>query len=49
MGCLPYFAVTGIHTILPLDIAKATYLVPPLTSTLLTTDLIASQAIALQK
>ena len=49
MGCLPYFAVTGIHTILPLDIAKATYLVPPPTSTLLTTDLIASQAIALQK
>ena len=49
MGCSPYFAVTGTHPILPLDIPKATYLLLPLTSTLSTTDLIASWAIALQK
>jgi hypothetical protein len=49
MGCSPYFAVTGTHPILPLDIAEATYLVPPPTSILSKTDLIASQAIALQK
>jgi len=49
MGCSPYFAVTGAHPILPLDIAEATYLLPPLTSILSTTDLIAIRAIALQK
>ena len=49
MGCSPYFAATGTHPILPLDIAEATYLLPPPTSTLSTTDLIASRAIALQK
>ena len=49
MGCSPYFAVTSTHPILPLDIAEATYLVLPPTSTLSTTDLIASRAIALQK
>ena len=49
MGCSPYFAATGTHPILPLDIAKATYLLPPPTSTLSTTDLIAIRAIALQK
>jgi hypothetical protein len=49
MGCSPYFAATGTHPILPLDIAEATYLLPPPTSTLSTTDLIVSRAIALQK
>jgi len=49
MGCSPYFAVTGTHPILPLDIAEATYLVPPPDSPLSTTDLIAARAIALQK
>jgi Integrase zinc binding domain/RNase H-like domain found in reverse transcriptase len=49
MGCSPYFAVTGSHPILPLDIAEATYLLPPPTSTMTTTDLIAVRAIALQK
>ena len=49
MGCSPYFAVTGAHPILPLDIAEATYLLPPPTSILSTTDLIAIRAIALQK
>jgi hypothetical protein len=49
MGCSPYFAVTGTHPILPLDISEATYLLPPPTTTMTTTDLIATRAIALQK
>ncbi|ETW80784.1 hypothetical protein HETIRDRAFT_452290 [Heterobasidion irregulare TC 32-1] len=40
---------TGTHPLLPLDIAKATYHLPPPTTTLSTTDLIARRAIALQK
>ena len=28
MGCSPYFAATGTHPILPLDITEATYLIP---------------------
>ncbi|PCH37005.1 hypothetical protein WOLCODRAFT_36627, partial [Wolfiporia cocos MD-104 SS10] len=49
MGCSPYFAVTGTHPILPLDLTEATYLMPALTSALSTTDLIAQRAAALQK
>src|SRR6266852_1535717 len=49
MGCSPYFAATGTHPILPFDIGEATYLVPPPTNVLSTTDLIAFRAIALQK
>jgi hypothetical protein len=49
MGCSPYFAVTGAHPILPFDIAEATYLQPPPTSVMSTTDLISRHAIALQK
>ena len=49
MGCSPYFAVTGAHPILPLDVVEATYLVPPPTGIIDTMDLIAARAIALQK
>lgn len=49
MGCSPYFAATGTHPILPIDIAEANYLLPPPTSTMTTTDLIARRAITLQK
>jgi len=49
MGCSPYFAVTGTHPILPLDIAEATYLLPPPSTPLSTTELIVTRAIALQK
>ena len=49
MGCSPYFAATGAHPLLPLDIAEATYLLPPPMVPLTTTDLIAARAIALQK
>jgi len=40
MGCSPYFAVTGSHPILPLDIFEVTYLQPPPDSILSSTDLI---------
>jgi hypothetical protein len=49
MGVSPYFALTGTHPLIPLDIVEATYLSPPPTSILLTTDLIARRAIELQK
>ena len=49
MGCSPYFAVTGTHPILPFDITEATYLLPPPSEPLSTTDLISRRAIALQK
>ena len=49
MGCSPYFTVTGTHPLLPLDIAEATYLLPPPNAPLSTTDLIATHAVALQK
>ena len=45
----PFFAVTGTHPILPLDIVEASYLVPPPDVFLLTTELIARQAVELQK
>ncbi|KNZ76626.1 hypothetical protein J132_09371 [Termitomyces sp. J132] len=41
MGCSPYFATTGTHTLLPANIVEVTYLQPPPNSLLLTTDLIA--------
>ena len=49
MGCSPYFAATGTHPLLPIDIAEANYLLPALTSTLTTTELIIRRAITLQK
>ena len=49
MGCSPYYAATGTHPIIPLDISEATYLQPPPNSVLSTTDLIAQRVIALQK
>src|SRR5271156_6475535 len=49
MGCSPYFAATGTHPILPIDIAEANYLLPPPESPLSSTDLIARRAITLQK
>ena len=49
MGCSPYFAVTGMHPVLPLDIAEATYLMPAPKKMLSTTELITQRAIALQK
>jgi len=49
MGCSPYYATTGTHPLIPLDIIEATYLLPPPNSILSATDLIARHAIALQK
>jgi hypothetical protein len=48
-GCSLYFAVTGAHPILPFDIAEATYLQPPPTSVISTTNLISRRTITLQK
>ena len=49
MGCSPYFASTGAHPLIPLDISEATYLQPAPHSILTTEDLIARRAIDLQK
>jgi hypothetical protein len=49
MGCSPYFAITGTHPVIPLDIVEATYLQTPPGSVLSTTDLITRRAIASQK
>ena len=49
MGCTPYFAITGTHPIHPFNIIEANYLLPLPDSPLSTGNLIAWQAIALQK
>ncbi|KZV59302.1 hypothetical protein PENSPDRAFT_595707 [Peniophora sp. CONT] len=50
MGCAPYFALTGTHPILPLDVAEATYLQPPPDSfPISTADLIARRSLDLLK
>ena len=49
MGCSPYLVATGTHPILPIDIAEANYLLPPPDAPLTSIDLIACQAITLQK
>ena len=49
MGCSPYFAATGTHPLLPVDISEANYLLPAPDAPLSTTDLIARRAITLQK
>ena len=49
MGCSPFYAATSIHPILPFDILKANYLLPPPNLLLSSTDLIAQRAITLQK
>ena len=49
MGCSPYFAATGTHTLLPIDIVEAKYLLLPPDSILSSTDLITRHAVTLQK
>ena len=49
MGCSPYFAATGTHPLLPVDITEANYLLPAPDAPLSSTDLIARRAITLQK
>ena len=44
-----YFAATGTHPLLSIDIAEANYLLPPPDSVLSSTDLISQHAITLQK
>ena len=49
MGCSPYFTTTGAHPLLPFNISKANYLLPPSDGVLSMMDLIVHRAIALQK
>ena len=49
IGVLPYFVITGTHPILPMDITKATYLLPLPDALIGTLNLITGQTIALQK
>ncbi|KNZ78116.1 hypothetical protein J132_01640 [Termitomyces sp. J132] len=49
MGCSPYFTTTGTHPLLPADIVEVIYLQPLPNLLLSTTDLIAHQAIDLQR
>src|SRR5271168_2268162 len=49
MGCSPYFAATGTHPLLPVDIAEANYLLPAPDSPISSTELIIRRAITLQK
>ena len=49
LGCSPYFAVTGAHPIIPLDIAEATWLVDYPDEIISTEDLIGYRALALAK
>jgi len=45
----PYFIAHGVEAVFPLDIAEATYLLPPLNVPASTEDLIAHHAQQLQK
>ena len=49
MGCLPYFAATGIHPLILLDLVEATWLVSPPDAFMDTATLLANHAIALKK
>lgn len=41
LGASPYFIVTGTQPLLPFDISKATYLLPPAEAMISTTELVA--------
>src|SRR5882724_13093886 len=49
IGYSPFFMAHGIEAVLPLDIAEATYLLPPLNAPTSTEDLIAYHAQQLHK
>ncbi len=49
LGTSPFFAATGCHPILPLDVAEATYLFPAPDRLLSTTELIGARARALAR
>ncbi|KAJ2934659.1 hypothetical protein H1R20_g2456, partial [Candolleomyces eurysporus] len=48
-GYSPYYIVHGIELIFPFDLTEATFIAPPIDSTISTEDLIARRAIQLQK
>ena len=49
LGCSPYYMVTGVHPVLPLDAAEATWLVTPPRGVLSDEELIGMRARALAK
>src|ERR1700761_6873201 len=49
LGCAPYFAVTGCHPVLPLDIVEATWLVEYPDHVISTAELVGLRAKALAK
>ena len=49
MGCLPFFVATSVQPLLPFNIIKANYLLPPPDSILSSTDLVAWHMVTLQK
>ncbi|RPD52168.1 hypothetical protein L227DRAFT_473264, partial [Lentinus tigrinus ALCF2SS1-6] len=49
MGCSPFFAATGCHPVLPLDVFEATYLMPTPTTLIPTAELIGARARALAR
>ena len=49
MGCSPFFAVTGAHPVIPLDLVEATWLVELPDRVLTTTELVGYRARALAK
>ena len=49
IGCSPYFATTGTHPIIPIDIVEASYLIPPPDAPLSSTEPITNRALTLQK
>jgi len=48
-GCSPYFMITGVHPMIPLDITKATWLVKYPERMVSSIELIGLQALALAK
>ena len=49
MGCSPFFAVTGAHPVIPLDLVEVTWLVELPDRVLTTTELVGYRARALAK
>ena len=49
LGCSLYFAMHGVHPVLPFDIDEATYLVPPPDTVLTDEDLLAHRGMEFAK
>ena len=49
LGCSPYFAMHGVHPVLPFDIDEATYLIPPPNAILSDEDLLVCHGMEIAK